>query len=201
MLLISLGLGPEVPSATGPVDALVVPGCPTEADGSLSFCLVRRILWAHHLYEEGVAEHLIVSGGAVANPYVEAEALREGLVALGVPTEAIVVEPRALHTDENLGYSAAIAEAEGWTWAVASDARQCKTVCHLMRKWDRDCAVLPADYDLVHARRIAMPVPEIELEPVEGWVPRRKQEDRAPSWFVYSTAGLREMPQPEAEAR
>ena len=198
MLLVSLGLGPDLPEVTEPVDALVVPGCPLEDDGGLSFCLVRRVIWAHHLWEQGAAEHLIVSGGAVRNPYPEAEGLRQGLLALGVPDDRIVVEDRALHTDENLGYSAALARERGWTWAVASDASHCETVCHLMRKWGQDCLAYPADYDVVHERRVAMEVPAIDVAPVEDWVPRRKQETRAPSWFVYSTAGLRSMPEPAA---
>lgn len=202
MLLVALGLGPENPSATEPVDVVVVLGCPSEADGSLSFCQTRRILWAHHLYSEGLTEHFIVSGGAVMNAYVEAEAMRQGLVALGVPEEAIRVETNALHTDENLGYSFAIAEAEGFdSVAVASDDSHCDTVCFLLEAWGEDeCVVFPADYDIVHAARMEMEPLVVDVEPVEDWLPLEEQEDRAPSWWVYLTAAAREMPQPPTEA-
>ena len=63
----------EVPP--GGVDVAIVPGCPTLPDGRLSDCQWRRAVWAHHLYEQGLARHFITSGGAAHTPHVEATAI------------------------------------------------------------------------------------------------------------------------------
>src|SRR6478736_10236582 len=92
-----------------PFDAVVVPGCPSELDGSLSRCQMARAVWAARLWERGWARNFITSGSAVYTPFVEAEALAAALVALGVPPDRIWLEPNALHTDENMVYSLQIA--------------------------------------------------------------------------------------------
>lgn len=206
MILALLGCAPKVlpPAAELSIDVAVVPGCPAEDDGALSFCQWRRVIWAHHLYETGRVDRFIVSGGAVRTPHVEAEGLLQGMVALGVPAERILTETQALHTDENLGYSWAIARDQGWdVVAVASDASHVETACKLLGKWDMECLGFPADYDLVHAVRMETPVPQVSVHPVPGWVDWRGQERaagvrRPNSLWVYATAGPRGMPEPPA---
>jgi hypothetical protein len=94
-----------------PFDAVIVPGCPSEDDGSLSRCQMARALWAARLWDLGWARNFITSGAAVHSPYVEADALAAALAALGVPADHIYVEPNALHTDEIVYYSLRIARA------------------------------------------------------------------------------------------
>ena len=166
-----------------PVDAAIVPGCPSLDDGRLSPCQWRRVVWAHHMWATGRARTLIVSGNAVYNRYVEAETMAAGLVALGVPAARIRVEPRALHTDENIAYALRIADAEGYeTLAVVSDAVQTLGTCEMVRVWSahaRTCLPAPMDYPLVKAR-LAMGLPDARSEavPEAEWMPIEERERR-----------------------
>ena len=166
-----------------PVDAALVPGCPSDDDGRVSACQWRRIVWAHHLWASGLIENFIVSGNAVYNPYVEAEALKAGLVALGVPERRIWLEPRALHTDENVAYALRIADAEGFrSLAIASDGVQTLGACAMVRLWsaaERTCIAAPMDYPLVKAR-LASGLPSVRTEavPAADWEPLEARERR-----------------------
>ncbi|HRE88895.1 MAG TPA: YdcF family protein [Myxococcota bacterium] len=99
-------------------DVILVLGCPSKDDGSPSSCQERRAELADFLYEAGLAEHLIVSGAAVHTPHVEADALAALLIGRGIPEAAILKEPLARHTDENLYYGTRLMESRGWTSAI-----------------------------------------------------------------------------------
>ncbi len=166
-----------------PVDAAIVPGCPSLEDGRLSPCQWRRVVWAQHMWASGRTRSFIVSGNAVYNRYVEAEALKAGLVALGVPPERVHLEPRALHTDENIAYALRIADHHGFdSLAIVSDAVQTLGTCQMVREWsggERTCLPAPMDYTLVRTR-LAMGLPEARSEPVPAaeWVPLEERERR-----------------------
>lgn len=75
-----------------------------------------RLVHAAHLYHAGKAPRIIVTGGAIelyGSVVPEAEAMRELLVALGVPDDAIVSEDRARNTYENALYVREILEEQG----------------------------------------------------------------------------------------
>lgn len=164
-----------------PVDAAIVPGCPSLDDGRLSPCQWRRVVWAHHMWASGRTRTFIVSGNAVYNRYVEAEALKAGLVALGVPAERVYLEPNALHTDENIAYALRIADTHGLsTLAIVSDALQTVGTCEMVREWSdhtRTCLPAPMDYMLVKSR-LAMGLPDARTEPVAeaDWLPLEARE-------------------------
>jgi hypothetical protein len=101
----------------------MVLGCPSRDDGQPSDCQKKRADIAVGLQRLGYGDRFIVTGGAVANAHVEADALRALLLARGVPDDRIVREPLAMHTDENLYYSTRIMEAEGLVtaWVVSED--------------------------------------------------------------------------------
>lgn len=166
-----------------PVDAAIVPGCPSLEDGRLSPCQWRRAVWAHHIWATGRTRTFIVSGNAVYNRYVEAEAMKAGLVALGVPADRVFLEPRALHTDENIAYALRIADRHGFvSIAIVSDAVQTVGTCQMVRMWseqERTCLPAPMDYNLVRAR-LAMGLPEARSEPVpeSEWAPLDEREQR-----------------------
>lgn len=104
-------------------DVLLVLGCPSMDSGLPSECQRARADIAAALYRSGFGRRVITSGGAVKNRFVEADALKELLIARGIPADSIRTEPRAEHTDENLYYSTKIMEAEGWNDAlVVSDS-------------------------------------------------------------------------------
>lgn len=99
-------------------DVILVLGCPSKDDGSPSSCQERRAEIADFLYEAGLADHLIVSGAAVHTPHVEADALAALLLGRGIPEAAILKEPLARHTDENLYYGTRLMQEHGWTSAI-----------------------------------------------------------------------------------
>ncbi|MDF2722890.1 MAG: hypothetical protein K0Q59_2565 [Paenibacillus sp.] len=79
--------------------------------------LRERLDTAYQLYAAKQVDHLIVSGGLDANgaTITEAEGMKRYLVERGVPDEAIVEERKATSTYENLLYSKAIMDSQGWT--------------------------------------------------------------------------------------
>ena len=103
-------------------DVILVLGCPSEEDGSASACQRERADIAVALANAGFGDEFIVSGAAVHNVFVEADALAELLTRRGVPEANIHREPTAEHTDENLSFSSEIMAAQGWNDAlVVSD--------------------------------------------------------------------------------
>ncbi|MFO0580443.1 MAG: YdcF family protein [Polyangia bacterium] len=104
-------------------DTILVLGCPAQDSGLPSACQEARANIAAALYRSGYAPRVITTGGAVKNRFVEADVLRDLLVARGIPAAQIRTEPRAEHTDENIYYSTEIMESEGWNDAlVVSDS-------------------------------------------------------------------------------
>jgi len=101
-----------------PHDVIIVLGCPSESNGAPSRCQIDRARITEQLYEAHWADQFIVTGAAVHNGYVEADALYDLLVERGLPPTSIFKEPRARHTDENLYYSTLIMQEHGWTSAL-----------------------------------------------------------------------------------
>lgn len=101
-----------------PHDVIVVLGCPSLDDGGASPCQIERADIAVGLAQAGYASRFIVSGAAVHNDHEEASALRDLLVARGIAPDAILLEPEARHTDENLYFSSLIMQREGFVTAL-----------------------------------------------------------------------------------
>ncbi len=99
-------------------DVIVVLGCPTQPEGSASSCQRSRVGTALRFAEAGLGDTFITTGGAVANEFVEAEAMRDLLVAEGIDPSKIIVEPNARHTNENLHLSGEIMRERGWVSAL-----------------------------------------------------------------------------------
>lgn len=95
-------------------DAIIVLGNPADKYGNPTPTELERVTEAVHEYERGAAEHLIFTGGASHNQYVEAAVMARTAEAQGVPAEAIVEEPEARSTAENACYSVRLMQARGW---------------------------------------------------------------------------------------
>jgi uncharacterized SAM-binding protein YcdF (DUF218 family) len=95
-------------------DAIIVLGSPADSDGNPSPHQLARVTEAVHEYERGVAPRLIMTGGAAANRFVEAQVMARTAHAEGIPDAAIVVEPEARDTIENACYSVRIMKEHGW---------------------------------------------------------------------------------------
>ncbi len=98
------------PQALGPADAIVVLGNrpPVEPDGSVRFETRERVEAGVRVYRRGLAPILLMAGGPAPSGHVEAEVMRDLAIELGVPPEAIRIEPRSTDTIENARFSVAI---------------------------------------------------------------------------------------------
>jgi uncharacterized SAM-binding protein YcdF (DUF218 family) len=107
-----------------PYEVVIVPGMPYDGK-EWSSLMKARLRWSNYLLREGIANHVIYSGGAVYTPYVEAKAMALYAEALGVPKEKIYLETQAEHSTENIYYSYRLAEKLGFTKiAYATDPVQ-----------------------------------------------------------------------------
>ena len=98
-------------------DTLIVLGYPANPDGTPSPEQRERVLEGVREYKSGVAAHLIMTGTAAHNQYVEAQVMAQLAESQGVPPEAIIEEPQAQNTIQNLYYSAQIMHRQGWNSA------------------------------------------------------------------------------------
>ena len=115
-------------------DCIVIPGCKIRADGTLYPLIRGRVDKALAFAEKqikagGKVPVFIPSGGKGADePVSEAEAMKNYLLAKGIPEERIVAEDKSLTTYENFKFSKDIISARGFDRAVFST-----TDYHVMR--------------------------------------------------------------------
>jgi uncharacterized SAM-binding protein YcdF (DUF218 family) len=95
-------------------DAILVLGCPATLEGNPSREQRYRVNEGVLEYKRGRALHLILSGGAAANHYVEAQVMAQLAERLGVPSSAIELEGHSLNTFQNIQYSQQVMDAHGW---------------------------------------------------------------------------------------
>ena len=66
-------------------DVILVLGNPARSDGSIAPTAQSRVLEAIRQYRAGMAPRLLMTGGAVANRYVEAQVMLQFAESQGVP--------------------------------------------------------------------------------------------------------------------
>jgi uncharacterized SAM-binding protein YcdF (DUF218 family) len=94
------------------LDAIVVLGAPLGPDGTLSSMQAERVAAAAALWRAGGGAVVVVTGGVTRGaPRAEADAMAEGLAALGVPH--VVVERASRSTLENARLTRPLLEARG----------------------------------------------------------------------------------------
>jgi uncharacterized SAM-binding protein YcdF (DUF218 family) len=146
-------------------DTLIVLGYPCEGDGRPTPEQRERVLEAVREYQHGVAPHIIMTGGAAHNRFVEAHAMKLLAVASGVPAGAIIEEDRATNTVENLYFSNEILESNGWHSAevISSPShlpRAALILAHYRFDWRTHAARWPHEYSVpliaaIYAHEIA----------------------------------------------
>ncbi len=82
-------------------DVIIVPGHPATRTGQETPVLKSVLDQAVKLYRRGWASYILVSGGAIHTPAVEADVMAQGLIQRGIPRAAIIRERHARHTGEN----------------------------------------------------------------------------------------------------
>lgn len=114
-------------------DALIVLGYPADADGNPGPIELARVTEAVHEYEQGVAPHMIITGGAAHNRFVEAQVMARVAEAQGIPAAQIVTDPKALNTMENTCNALRIMQSHGWQSAeVVSSASHLPRVAMIL---------------------------------------------------------------------
>lgn len=83
-------------------DCILVLGAGLKPDGSPSDMLRDRLSFACDLWEEGVSDTVLVSGDRASESYDEVTAMKNYLLANGVPEEAILEDPMGYSTSESL---------------------------------------------------------------------------------------------------
>lgn len=98
-------------------DTLIVLGHPANDQGQPDPEMRERVEEAVREYRAGVAPTIIMSGAAAHNTFVEGQVMATLAEREGVPASAIVVEPQAKDTIQNIWYSRLIMKQKGWTSA------------------------------------------------------------------------------------
>lgn len=136
----------------GKVDTLIVLGCPTMADGSPSPEQRARVMEGVREFARGVSRHIIMTGTAAHNRFVEAHAMAMLAEANGVPSSAILEEDQAHDTIQNIYYSDKIMAANGWhTTEVISSPYHLPRTALILRhypqlRWKTQAASWPPGY-------------------------------------------------------
>jgi uncharacterized SAM-binding protein YcdF (DUF218 family) len=128
-------------------DAIVVLGTPARPDGTPSPEQRERVLEGVREYRAGVAPHLIMTGAAAHNQFVEAHVMAQFAVSQGVPSDAILEEGRAQNTIQNIFYSSQIMHGHGWTSAeIVSSPYHLGRTALILAAFDRHQPTLQIDW-------------------------------------------------------
>jgi uncharacterized SAM-binding protein YcdF (DUF218 family) len=152
-------------------DVVIVPGVPF-IEPKWDMTMQMRVLWAIHLYKNGSAKKIIMSGSSVYSPYVEAQIMKLYAVAFGVPAEDIILEDRAQHSTENVWYGYKLAKSMGYDKiALATDPFQTRMTYRFGKRRLKDLRYLPVIFDTL--KTLPHEVPEITYLPykIENFVP------------------------------
>lgn len=97
---------------------LVVLGYPADENGSPGPILQARLNKTVELYQQRLADKIIVTGGAVDNEFVESEVMATYLVHQGIPRQDIYTETSARNTYENAVMVSRIMQQKGYIHAI-----------------------------------------------------------------------------------
>ncbi len=143
-------------------DAVIVPGVPFN-EPEWDKVMLMRVVWSVHLYKRGYTKNIIMSGGAVYTPYVEAKIMKQYAIALGVPEQNVFVEERAEHSTENIWYSFNLGKKHGFTnIALCSDPFQTRLLYRFGKKRIEGLCFLPTLFDTL--RTLSHETPVIEYK-------------------------------------
>lgn len=124
-LIFGLGLYPLVLMTTvgnsrahQHADVALVLGARTFADGSPSDALLDRVLAGCELYEQGLCDVLLFSGGPGDGSISEPAAMRRLALERGIPEHAIVLDEYGLNTATSASNAAQLCNEHGWTTVI-----------------------------------------------------------------------------------
>lgn len=116
-----------------------------------------RMVYAAWLYQQGAAPRVLVSGGVVGvdGPALQpgAEAMRQLLEMMGVPTDAIILEPSSRNTYENAVETKKLLEAQGIERIIlVTSAIHMPRSQAIFAKQGFDVIPAPTDYIITQAK-------------------------------------------------
>jgi uncharacterized SAM-binding protein YcdF (DUF218 family) len=115
-----------------------------------------RIIYAAWLYQQGAAPHVLASGGVVGvdGPALQpgAEAMRQLLSIMGVPPDALWLEPRSRNTYENAVETKKLLDPEGIRRIIlVTSAMHMPRAYAIFSKLGFDVIPAPTDYAVTGA--------------------------------------------------
>jgi len=117
-------------------DAIIVLGTPTQDDGTPSPEQRERVEEGVREFKAGVAQELIMTGGAAHNSFVEGESMKKLAGSEGVPAENVIVEGKAQDTIQNIYYSDQVLETHHWhTVEVVSSPSHLPRAALILAHW------------------------------------------------------------------
>lgn len=127
-------------------DAIVVLGARILSDGRCGPAARRRVEAGALAFERGVAPVVVVTGGRRWDGQMEAVSMGRLLSRLGVPEEAIVLEPFALSTSENAYFTVRHGRLRGWRrFAVVTCSWHLRRAVQDFRLCGAEVIPMPAD--------------------------------------------------------
>jgi uncharacterized SAM-binding protein YcdF (DUF218 family) len=140
-------------------DTIIVLGTPSLPNGQPSPEQRERVLEGIREYRAGIAAHIIMTGGAAHNKFVEAHSMKLFAISQGVPASVILEEDQAHDTIQNIYFSHIIMQQHHWNSAevVSSPSHLPRTALileHYRFQWRTHPAHWPPEYTKDHIARI-----------------------------------------------
>lgn len=174
--------------SNAPYDVVIIPGLPYDTP-SPNNLFKARMFWSKSLYDNGTVKHIIYSGSAVHTPFVEGEVMRRIALQMGLPSNVVFAETKALHTTENISYCLQLADSLGFKKvAVATDPFQSLFLERHISKNNLPLAILPFSLDSFKAfDKRQWPDFDAEKALVKGFVPLKERTAGNSFWkFPFS---------------
>ena len=159
ILLIIAGLTSFLSVSTHPAtahthaDVIVVLGSPANPDGTAAAEQRERVLAAVAEFRRGHAAHLLLTGGAAHNDFVESDVMADLAEHAGVSANAILCDRHSRNTVENLVAASQILRDQGWNSMelVSSPShlpRAALLAGRLPFSWNTYASAWPPEYQL-----------------------------------------------------
>ncbi len=129
-------------------DVALVLGSRVYQGGQLNPCLVKRVEEGVEVVRQGWARWLVLSGGVdPEDGAIEAEAMSSIAGRLGLPSEQIVLEPKARSTYQNLRFTQQLMEQRGWkTVVIVSEPFHLPRAALMARRLGLEFALAPSPH-------------------------------------------------------
>lgn len=128
-----------------PADLIVVFGARAFADGRLSSALADRVRTGAALYQAGLAPRLLFSGGPGDGAVNEPEAMRRFANTLGVPDQAITLDPQGVNTEATVRNTMSLAQNQPLRILTVSHYYHLPRIKMTFQRYGADVWTVPCD--------------------------------------------------------